>query len=128
MAPYGFFRRMDCDTPIRNNKEQSLFASLEDSAKTLSISKQKELFILTSRTSRTEWSLVLFFSLFLLSLVTFMQLGTSYLVSVLITAGMNISVLLLPIVTYHIDFMSVEEEAISKTPYADTIAVVNSEK
>jgi hypothetical protein len=82
--------------------------------------------LLESRTSISEWILIVFFSAFLLFLVNAVGLSTVYLATILPSIGTNIAILLIPLVLYKIDFLDINEEKISKKPYELVLDIVNS--
>ncbi len=114
------------DAPLKTAKDSSLFDSLESEARVLSSARQMQKLLLESRTSISEWILIVFFSAFLLFLVNAVGLSTVYLATILPSIGTNIAILLIPLVLYKIDFLDINEEKISKKPYELVLDIVNS--
>ncbi len=71
--------------------------------------------------------MMLFFSALLLSLINLMQLQSFYLLSVIVSAGMNLAVLILPLILYRIDYLTINEARLAKTPYELVIKTIGSD-
>lgn len=115
------------DITIRTKKDEVLFEAISEELRDAASARNLQLVLSQTKISNTQWVLNIFLSVILIIGLIFLSIQ-NYLLSIFIVASMIASVLMILLVIYQLDSLSVSYEEVSVAPYKKVMTLINEDK